>query len=306
VRGIVSDLNKNEKIDTNELYNMKFFYPFGMEAKGPWERRAGLIAQRFSFTGQEKMTELGLDMIDYDARLYSGALGRFMQVDPMADQYATVNRYVYTLNNPVRFNDPTGMAVEGPGDPPTPSVAGILYESYLQFDAGVFNFMARGLELFGQGKPGMIVRKEVQYDEHGGVYGNRIVEKPENSAWQELKEIAGDGMSLYSLGAFRGTVPSGVMMAKSPGAKNAVVSFIKGDGADAIKVTLNVPEGYRKTSLRSSGQVVYTDGSNYITPDKTSHKGGAWKMFDNERNLNKIGRESRVGTFDANLKRIGD
>jgi hypothetical protein len=49
--------------------------------------------------------------------------------------------------------------------------------------------------------------------------------------------------------------------------------------------------------FNSHGQQVYTDGSRYITRDVDSHSGGVWKMFDR--------RGNRLGTFDANLNRIG-
>jgi muramidase (phage lysozyme) len=40
-------------------------------------------------------------------------LGRFMGVDPLADKYPSWSSYSYTLNNPIKFTDPTGMSVEG-------------------------------------------------------------------------------------------------------------------------------------------------------------------------------------------------
>jgi YD repeat-containing protein len=36
---------------------------------------------------------------------------RFLSVDPMADKYPRMNPYHYTLNNPIRYIDPTGMWV---------------------------------------------------------------------------------------------------------------------------------------------------------------------------------------------------
>ncbi|MEO7174620.1 MAG: RHS repeat-associated core domain-containing protein [Saprospiraceae bacterium] len=68
-----------------------------METRRPWERKGSILAQRFTYTGQERLADLGVSLMDYDARLYYGGLGRFMQVDPMADQFVIWIRYSYAL-----------------------------------------------------------------------------------------------------------------------------------------------------------------------------------------------------------------
>jgi hypothetical protein len=35
-------------------------------------------------------------------------LGKFLQLDPMADKYASATTYNYAFNNPVVINDPMG------------------------------------------------------------------------------------------------------------------------------------------------------------------------------------------------------
>jgi len=53
-----------------------------------------------------------------------------------------------------------------------------------------------------------------------------------------------------------------------------------------------------KAHFDSHGQPVYSNGKNFLTPDWDGHNGGVFKMFD------KKGR--RLGTYDHDLKRIGD
>ena len=48
-------------------------------------------------------------MYDYGARNYDAALGRWMNVDPLAEQAVNWTPYRYSFNNPVMYTDPTGL-----------------------------------------------------------------------------------------------------------------------------------------------------------------------------------------------------
>ena len=61
------------------------------------------------YTGQIEDAAIGLYF--YNARYYDSALGRFIQADTIVPSPAnpqSYNRYAYTLNNPLRYTDPTG------------------------------------------------------------------------------------------------------------------------------------------------------------------------------------------------------
>jgi RHS repeat-associated protein len=71
---------------------------------------------RQKFTEQERDDETGLDFMH--ARYFASTQGRFTSVDPLgasarAGSPQTWNRYSYALNNPLRYNDPSGLASSG-------------------------------------------------------------------------------------------------------------------------------------------------------------------------------------------------
>ena len=76
-----------------------------------WRSGAGMPTD-FTFTGQRAgpANYVG-SLMDYNARFFSPALGRFISADtivPGAGNPAAFNRYAYVLNSPLRYVDSTG------------------------------------------------------------------------------------------------------------------------------------------------------------------------------------------------------
>ena len=79
------------------------------DAWGNERDRAGLSANKFTFTGHEKDAETGL--IYARARFYDPDVGRFLTQDGLLgaiDQPPSPHRYAYVKQNPLLFVDPTG------------------------------------------------------------------------------------------------------------------------------------------------------------------------------------------------------
>jgi RHS repeat-associated protein len=98
------------------------YYPFGTPRHEYFAEAAGLDPH-YRFGGKERDKESGLQY--FEARYYAGGLGRFASVDPLlarnpqADPASpqNLNSYAYSLNNPLRYIDPTGRQPQG-GTPP--------------------------------------------------------------------------------------------------------------------------------------------------------------------------------------------
>lgn len=71
------------------------------------------VAKRYRYTGKERDEESGLYY--HGARYYIPWLCRWTACDPLESKYAGMSPYNYSFNNPLVFNDPSGM---GPDDPP--------------------------------------------------------------------------------------------------------------------------------------------------------------------------------------------
>jgi RHS repeat-associated protein len=121
VRLAFADKNNNGRIeieddpgtpgDDTEIMQENHYYPFGMNQLGPWYETV-TPPNKYQYNGKDLNEELGLDWYDYGARWYDGSIGRWGQVDPIAEKYYSWSIYNYTLGNPVRFLDPDGMRVD--------------------------------------------------------------------------------------------------------------------------------------------------------------------------------------------------
>ncbi|SNR17106.1 DUF6443 domain-containing protein [Tenacibaculum jejuense] len=113
VRLSYTDNNKDGNITQNEIIEESNYYPFGLKHKGYNNVVSSLgssIAQRFGYNGKEQ--QFGTDWHDFGARNYDAALGRWMNLDPKAEEMRRWSPYNVSFNNPLRFIDPDGMKPE--------------------------------------------------------------------------------------------------------------------------------------------------------------------------------------------------
>lgn len=68
--------------------------------------QTGSLTNPYTYTGREFDSESGLYY--YRARYYDPNIGRFINEDPIGFG-GGINKFVYTINNPVNFTDPSGL-----------------------------------------------------------------------------------------------------------------------------------------------------------------------------------------------------
>ncbi|MHC0446324.1 DUF6443 domain-containing protein [Flavobacterium sp. 3-218] len=94
-------LSYNKSLSIVEENN---YYPFGLKQKSHLETFNNLgnsTAQKYKYNNKELQDELGLNMYDYGWRNYDSALGRWMNIDNLAEKYVSTSPYHYAGNNPV-------------------------------------------------------------------------------------------------------------------------------------------------------------------------------------------------------------
>ena len=80
------------------------YYPFGMQHRGYNSTITGR-KHNYGFGGKEEQNELGLGWIDITARNYDPAIGRWMNLDPLAEEMRRHSPYNYAFDNPIFFID---------------------------------------------------------------------------------------------------------------------------------------------------------------------------------------------------------
>ncbi|UPZ36526.1 hypothetical protein MUB18_20785 [Sphingobacterium sp. PCS056] len=114
----------NDKLEVVQAITENHFYPFGERHKsynnqsyvfvpsesGPSYYRAELVQEgtrtptnyyKYRFQGQERQEDLGLNWDSFKWRNYDVAIGRFMNIDPLTEEYNTWSPYAFSGNRVV-------------------------------------------------------------------------------------------------------------------------------------------------------------------------------------------------------------
>jgi RHS repeat-associated protein len=86
------------------------YYPFGMNIKGLSQNSTDQTRpNEYLYNGKQMQDEMGLGWLDYGARMYDPALGRFHVPDPLIEWHFNTTPYHYCFNNPINLIDIFGL-----------------------------------------------------------------------------------------------------------------------------------------------------------------------------------------------------
>ena len=113
IRLSYSDANGDGSVNAAEIIEESNYYPFGLKHKGYNNTIAGGndVAQQWKYNVKEFNEDLGINWYDFGARNYEASLGRWMNVDPLADNYESFSPYNFVANNPLIYYDPDGRQI---------------------------------------------------------------------------------------------------------------------------------------------------------------------------------------------------
>ncbi|OJV54048.1 MAG: hypothetical protein BGO31_11820 [Bacteroidetes bacterium 43-16] len=99
--------------DQAEIISYEEYHPYGTTSYQAMNALIKATAKRYRYTGKERDEESGLYY--HGARYYIPWLCRWSASDPLESEYAGMSPYNYSFNNPIVYNDPSGMSGEKPG-----------------------------------------------------------------------------------------------------------------------------------------------------------------------------------------------
>ena len=91
-----------------EITQESHYYPFGMNHLGPWYETVA-PENKYLYNGIERNEDLGLNWDLAEFRSYDATIGRWNQVDPLADWAPDWTPYRFGFNNPNSYLDPFGL-----------------------------------------------------------------------------------------------------------------------------------------------------------------------------------------------------
>lgn len=107
-RVYISDRDRDGSISQAEILQIESYYPFGM-AHGRPGSTTPATPNAYTYNGKELNTDFSLNLSNNGHRFYDNKIGRFIEVDPISEQFMHVSTYNYAENQVVNSIDLHGL-----------------------------------------------------------------------------------------------------------------------------------------------------------------------------------------------------
>lgn len=106
------------RIDASNIVEESHYYAYGLKIAGISSRKIsdtydGDIKNNNLYNDKELWDEADLNWYDYGFRNYDPQIGRFVQLDPLTDEYPLLTPYQYANNDPIANIDVDGLETGG-------------------------------------------------------------------------------------------------------------------------------------------------------------------------------------------------
>ncbi|SKB78273.1 RHS repeat-associated core domain-containing protein, partial [Salegentibacter salinarum] len=157
-----ADDDNSGSVTSAEIRREQNYYPFGLEHKGYNNYSYGAKNNLKTYQGQEFTEDLGLNTHEWKYRMSDPAIGRFWQIDPLAEDYTYNSTYAFQENKMGLGTELEGKELDPFGVARTVSyysrkaIAKTVettkrIDTYLKSEGGGFNFRSKN---GGNGDPG--------------------------------------------------------------------------------------------------------------------------------------------------------
>ncbi|RXG11492.1 RHS repeat-associated protein, partial [Leeuwenhoekiella aestuarii] len=93
-----ADDDNNGSVNSSEIRKEQNYYPFGLEHQGYNSVSYGVENNLKTYQGQEFTKDLNLNTHEWKYRMSDPAIGRFWQIDPLAEKYTYNSTYAFQEN----------------------------------------------------------------------------------------------------------------------------------------------------------------------------------------------------------------
>ncbi|UYZ61206.1 RHS repeat domain-containing protein [Hymenobacter latericus] len=256
--------------------------PYGLELAGL--NKAPTVENKYTWNGKERQDEFGLRWNDHGWRFFDAQLGRWVVVDPDAEEadQESWGTYHFGMDNAVRYNDLDGRA---PGDPEVPTVAGMLYSTAAGLAVSAVNTAMFMGDMTPSGGFGMMPTKRASLGEDGRI--RMYARMPATNGRELAANLGSDLLDVANVGSLvagggAGSVLKGGLLFAKTGGKTVVANAVAQAGKKAVKVatsgefSISDWSGYPHGGVpKPKGPFRLLEGSDYATARTSANKANA-------------------------------